>query len=293
MIRPKDVVDGQIHMGPGRIEEVLAQMNAIGIAGAVIDEYWIRSFANEPHFALESGVQRPVNPTAQLACLLHPDRFSYILRVARDDPEYASVIRQVRDAPSGRGLRLEPGISPPMRESFGLGGYDHIARAAADNGLPLFVFCPDSPDAIARLARAFPELRIVVDHCGVYNNSMRQGFAQLPPLDEAGQMAMFARVLALGEHANVALKWGHVSSMFDTPAWPGEGHWPLLRQALVAFGKERVFWESDYSVNQRGESWADILYGVIGNPALSDEEREWVMGRALRQWIGWPAQTGG
>lgn len=289
MKRPADIVDAQIHMGPGQIDETLAQMNALGIRGVLVDEYWLRSFANEPHHVLEGGVQRPVAPTAELASQLHPDRFSYLLRISRDDPEYAHVIRQVRDAPGGRALRIDPGLSPALRQSFAEGGYDHIARAAADNGLPLFVFCPDSPEAFARLARAVPDCRIAVDHCGVYSNSMRTGFAQLPPLGEAEQLALFDRILSLSEHPNVALKWGHSSGMFDHPAWPGEGLWPIMRKAIAAFGKERVMWASDFSVNQRGETWADLLYGVLADPGLTAEEREWVLGRALRRWIGWAA----
>jgi L-fuconolactonase len=239
---------------------------------------------------LAQGVQRPVAPTAEMASQLHPDRFSYLLRVSRDDPDVAEVIRKVRDAPGGRALRIDPGMSPETRASFGSGGYDPIARAAADCGLPLFVFCPDSPAGFARLAREFPSLRIIVDHCGVYSNSMRSSFAQLPPLDEAAQMALFGEVLALSEHANVAMKWGHASGNFDKPVWPGEQLWPILRKALDAFGKERVMWASDFSVNQRGETWSDLLFGVLGDPGLSQDEREWVLGKALRSWIDWPAQ---
>lgn len=288
MIRPADIVDAQIHLGPGGVSEVLAQMDALGISAALIDEYWLRSFANEPHHVLAGGVQRPVAPTAELAAQLRPDRFSYLLRIARDDPGYAGVIRQQRDTPGGRALRIDPGMSAEMRTSFAGGGYDHIARAAADNGLPLFVFAPDSPEAFARLASEFAELRIIVDHCGVFSNSMRIGFAQLPALDDAQQLAMFDRILTLADKPNVALKWGHASAMFEQAAWPGEGLRPILRKALCAFGKERVMWASDFSVNQRGESWADLLYGVLGNADLSGEEREWVLGKSLRRWIDWP-----
>ena len=283
-----DIVDAQIHLGPGGIAEVLAAMDALGIGAALIDEYWLRSFANEPHHALAGGVQRPVAPTAELAAQLHPERFSYLLRVHRQDPEYASIIRQLRDAPGGRALRIDPGMSGDLLREFAGGGYDPILAAAADNGLPLFAFAPDNPAAFARAARAFPGLRLIVDHCGVFSNSMRTGFANLPPLSETEQTALFDQVLALSEFPNVALKWGHSSGMFDRPAWPGEGLWPILRRAIAAFGAARVMWASDYSVNQRGESWAELLYGVLGDPDLNQDEREWVLGKSLRSWLDWP-----
>jgi L-fuconolactonase len=284
-----DVVDAQIHMGPGGIGEVLAAMDALGITGALVDEYWLAGFDNKPHYPLKGGVQRPVGPTAELAAMLHPDRFSFLLRIARLDPDYEAVIRHVRDAPGGRALRIDPGLGPSELAQFAEGGYDHILAAASEAGLPLFAFAPDSPAAFARAARKFPELRIAVDHCGLFSNSMRSGFAQRDPLDEAGQLALFNEVLALSEFPNVALKWGHASAMFDRPAWPGEELAPLLHKAVAAFGANRILWASDFSVNQRGESWADLLYGVKGDPGLGDADKAKVLGGALREWIGWPA----
>lgn len=284
-----DIVDAQIHMGPGRIEEILATMDALGIRGVVVDEYWLRSFNNEPHHVLPNGAFRPLAPTAEIAALLHPERFTYLLRVHRQDPEYASVIRQVRDAPGGRALRIDPGMSPATAKEFATGGYDHVLAAAADAGLPLFVFASDQPQAFARAAEAFPSLKLIVDHCGVFSNSMRGSFAQLPPRSEAEQLALFDEVLALAEYPNVALKWGHASGNFDKPVWPGEALWPILRHAISRLGADRIMWASDFSVNQRGESWADLLYGVKGDPGLSRDEREWVLGGTVRKWLDWPA----
>ena len=291
MIKPADIVDAQIHIGPGGIDTALAQMNALGMKAALIDEYWFfRGANNEPHHVLAGGVQRPVAPTAELAAQLHPDRFSYLLRVDAADPGFASVIRHLADAPGGRALRIDPGMSAERRALFASGGYDHLLAAAAENGLSLFAFAPDNPAAFARAARAFPQLKLIVDHCGVFSNSMRSSFAKLPPLSEADQLALFDEVLALSDFPNVAIKWGHSSGMFDLPVWPGEGLWPILRKAIDAFGAERVMWASDFSVNQRGETWADLLYGVLGCPDLTQGEREWVLGKSLRTWLDWPAQ---
>lgn len=284
-----DIVDAQIHMGPGGIAEVLASMDALGIGSALVDEYWLRAFANEPHHVLPGGGYRPVCPTAEIAAQLHPDRFAWLLRVHRLDPEHAAVIRQVRDAPAGKALRIDPGMSSDEMRLFASGGYDHILAAAADAGLPIFVFAPDAPEMLARAAGAFPALRIVVDHCGILSNSMRASFGDGSVRDLEGQVALFDEVLALAEFPNVGLKWGHSSGMFDLPAWPGDGLWPILRRAVDGFGADRVMWASDYSVNQRGESWAELLFGLRGNPLLSDAERAAVLGGTARGWLDWPA----
>lgn len=284
-----DIVDAQIHMGPGGIDEILAAMDALGIRGVLVDEYWRTDFTNKPYHLLPGGAQRPIGPTAELAALLHPERFSWLLRISRLDPDHESIIGHVSYAPGGRALRIDPGLSPYELRQFGEGGYDNILKSAAEIGLPVFVFAPDSPDAFARAARAFPDLRIVIDHCGLYGNSMRTSFAERDPLNDKEQLTLFDKVLALAEFPNVALKWGHASEMFESPAWPGDGLWPMLHRAISAYGANRIMWASDFSVNQRGESWAEMLYGVRGDPGLGEVERAAVLGGALREWIDWPA----
>ena len=183
-------------------------------------------------------------------------------------------------------------MSADEMQLFASGGYDHIFAAAAEAGLPLFAFAPDNPQAFARAAKAFLGLKLIIDHCGLYSNSMRASFGGTPQLDEAGQLALFGEVLALSELPNVALKWGHASAQFGQPAWPKEGLRPILRRAINAFGADRVMWASDYSVNQRGETWADLLYGVKADPGLTAGEMAVVLGGAVRQWLDWPVTKG-
>lgn len=287
-----DVVDAQVHMGPGGIAETLAAMNALGIAGIVIDEFWVATMRGDPQHPLANGAARPVSPTAELAAQLHPSRFTYLQKVSRGDPELAAIIRLCRDAPGCKAIRITPGMSPSEGEAFGSGGYDPVLAACMASGLPIFVFAPDRPQAFARVAEKFPELSIIIDHCGIFSNSMRTAFASLPALSAEQQMTLFDEICRLSRHPNLALKWGHASGHFDTPVWPGEKLWPVLRRAVDAFGASRVMWASDHSVNQRGESWGELLYGVLGNPDFTADERSWVLGGTVRKWLDWPRVEG-
>lgn len=284
-----DIVDTQIHAGPGRIEETVAAMDALGIRSVVMDEYWLRSFNAEPHHVLPTGDYRPICPTAELAAQLYPERFSWVLRVRRLDPEYASIVRIVRDSPFGRALRIDPGMSPLEVKAFAEGHYDHLLKASAENNLPIFFFMPDQPELIAKCAEKFPELRIIVDHCGIYSNGMRTtiggGDRAFSPQE---QMAMFEKVLALSKYENIAMKWAHTSDMFDTPVYPGTALQPILRKAIDSFGADRIMWASDFSVNQLGETWAEILFSVKGNATLSDVEAAAILGGTARKWLNWP-----
>jgi hypothetical protein len=48
-------------------------------------------------------------------------------------------------------------------------------------------------------------------------------------------------------------------------------------------------WASDVSANQTGESWAMLLFGMLGNPDLSPGERAALLGGTVRAWLNWPA----
>jgi predicted TIM-barrel fold metal-dependent hydrolase len=287
-----DIVDAQVHIGPGRIAEAVAAMDALGIRAVLIDEYWLgHAPAGSPGWPAPDGAFRPVQPTAELAAMTHPDRFSYLLRLDRKDRETQAIIRMARDAPHARALRVTPGVWAAETEAFAAGDYDPIFAAACDCGLPVFVFAPGRAADVGRYARTFPSLRIVLDHCGLISPVMQQalGGAGAPAFSRTAQLAAFDEVLALADLPNVALKWAHAPAMFEAPAYPGEGLWPILRQALDRFGAERIMWASDASANQTGESWAELLFGVLGDPDLSAAEREAVLGRTARAWLDWPA----
>ena len=88
-----DIVDSQVHIGPGGISEMVSAMNALGIRSILFDEYWIGT-PGHPAYRINDRVFRPSAPTAELAAWTHPGRFAYLLRVDHRDPELASLARQ-------------------------------------------------------------------------------------------------------------------------------------------------------------------------------------------------------
>jgi predicted TIM-barrel fold metal-dependent hydrolase len=284
-----DIVDAQVHIGPGRIEETLAAMDALGIRAILIDEYWIGGKPGDPAYPVSRDARRPVQPTAELAALLYPERFSYLVRLDRKDEDVASVIRMARDAPHARALRITPGMWADEVGAFAAGEYGPLCAAACDSGLPLFMFVPGRPGDVVQYAREYPALRIIIDHCGVLSNRMRQTLGVGAPLSRDAIRAAFEEVMALAELPNVALKWAHAPGVFETPGYPGDGLRPILRTALDRFGSSRIMWASDVSANQTGESWAMLLFGMLGNPDLSPAESAALLGGTARAWLNWPA----
>jgi predicted TIM-barrel fold metal-dependent hydrolase len=296
-----DILDSQVHLGPGGAAEMVAAMNALGIASVLIDEWWMGT-PGHPYYAVGEGGQgvRTTSPTAELAAWTYPGRFSYLVRVDPRDPELKAVIRMVRDADHARALRLSPGMSRKEMADFAGGVYDPILALAAEYGLPVFLQISGHTDQIDRIVRKYPDSRLIICHCGMPPGATlapiiakMEGLpdsqdywhkVSAEPLDQA-----FAKVLRAADHQQVALKWAHAPGMFNAAGYPNLGTRPFLRKALDAFGAERVMWASDISANQTGESWAELIFAVSGNPELSLEEREWVMGRTARTWLDWPA----
>lgn len=292
-----DIVDSQIHLGPGGAAEMVAALDALGIAAALIDEYWMGT-PGEPFYRLANGAARTTSPTAELAAWTYPGRFSYLVRVDPRDPELAAVIRLARDAAHVRALRVSPGMTRAELSDFASGVYDEMFALAADNGLPVFVHLSGQTQLLERVVRKYPDSRIIICHCGMPPGSaLAPIIAQMEGLPDSeahwrgvskephGQA--FARTLQMAEFPQVALKWAHAPVGFDAAGYPNLAARPHLRAAVDAFGADRVMWASDISANQTGESWAELLFAVSDNPELSAEERDWVLGGTARRWLDW------
>lgn len=297
-----DIVDSQAHLGPGGIDEMVAALDALGIASIMIDEYWMGTPGHPFYLVGEGGkAQRKSSPTAELAAWTHPGRFSYLISPDPRDPELKSVIRQARDAEHVRALRISPGMERATIRDLNDGVFDEIFALSIENGLPLFVQISGHTDMLERVVKKYPDVRIIVCHCGMPpGGDLWPIFAQMEgepdsvdywrkvgeePKDEA-----FAKVLRCADWPQVALKWAHTGVMFDAGGYPNLAARPFLRKAIDAFGADRIMWASDISANQTGESWAELMFAIRENPELSTEEKEWILGKTARTWLNWQKQ---
>jgi predicted TIM-barrel fold metal-dependent hydrolase len=74
-------------------------------------------------------------------------------------------------------------------------------------------------------------------------------------------------------------------------AYPFRDVMPHLRRAIDAFGPQRVVWASDHTQSQAHHSWAQALYYILDSDALSDSEKEWILGRSVRELLRWPTPS--
>ncbi|MDE2403095.1 MAG: amidohydrolase [Sphingomonadales bacterium] len=287
-----DIVDVQVHMARGKIEATLEAMDALGIASVLIDEFWggwptTHPSHIQPGFALPNGAWRAAFPTAEEASLLHPDRFSYLVRIDPRDPQLEAVMRAAASTPHARAFRIQPVWTLAEAEGFAKDSYDALFEIAQDIGRPVCAFVPGYTGLLARYAARYPKLPLVIDHCGM-------GFPNIPSGRSAEEEARvnspahLAEVLRLAEFPNVMMKWSHAPSRFGVRDYPYEPLRPLLRQAITAFGADRLMWASDKTV-MFGYTWGDLLYAVREDPELSAAEKGAILGGTARRLLSWPA----
>jgi len=290
-----DIVDSQIHFGPGGTERVLADMDALGIQACLVDEFWGLDTWG-PGYTLPNGTFRPTRPTVELAAALYPDRFAYVARVERADPEVQSLIRIAGDDPNARAIRMIPAVTATETAAFADGRYDDIFATADAAGLPVFLFIAGHVDLMGRYLQRFRDVIFIVDHCGM---PMEAGISMPnadrpdgPSAHPGPDVAYFDQVLKLADHPNVLLKWSHAQGMFGELEYPSPGLIPHLRRAIDAFGVERIMWASDHGGNQTGETWDQLLHYLLDSDGVTRQEKVWLFGQTVRTALNWPAPEG-
>ncbi len=155
------------------------------------------------------------------------------------------------------------------------GTADWLWPAAEQAGMPLMVLMPGGLDHLDRIAAAHPGLKLIIDHVGL--NVRGKGarvFEDLPA------------VCALAKHANVAVKASGMPSL-STQGYPFRDLHPHIRTLVDAFGPQRTFWGTDLT-RMPCTYYECITLFTEHLPWLQGEDLEWVMGRGICAWLGWP-----
>ena len=265
------IVDAQIHLwtndkapphhwrAPFLIDDALREMDAAGVDRAVNCPATWDAASND--YAVE-------------AARLHPDRFATLGWFPLDATANEDMVDHWMEKPGMLGLRFLLATLdtwPRVME----GELDWLFAAAAKRKIPLALMAP--PYDIGRLstiAEAHPDLRMVVDHLGV------SPFDKLPAATHH-----LDGLLALARHPNVTVKASAVPSM-SNEAYPFTDTFSTLKKVYEAFGPTRMFWGSDFT--RMRCSWRECATMFTEElDWLTGAERDWVMGRALCDWMGW------
>ena len=202
------------------------------------------------------------------AAQAHPGRFAVVGRLDIRAPGARNQIGTWRQQPGMLGLRF----------------LDEIPENSADNwlwteaeaaGVPIMrsVSATQLP-LVDRVAERYPGLKLAIDNLGI-------------PMDKKDDAA-FAHLdslLALAKHPNIAVYAKSLPSR-TTDSYPYRRLHPHIRRVYDAFGPRRIFWGTDLTKLTCSYRQAVTMF-TEEIPWLTTEDKEWIMGRGLCEWLGW------
>lgn len=240
-------------------EELLGAMDAAGVDRVVI---------------VPPSWEGDRNDLALAAAAKYPRRFAVMGRFSVETPAEGERLKTWRQQPGMLGVRLTL-----HREPWSVwlqdGSIDWFWPAAERAGLPVMVYLPGAVKRLDAVAGRHPGLKLIVDHLAL----------PLGKRDEAA-FANLDEVLALARFANVAVKPSALPC-YTSEAYPLRGLHRHIRRVYDAFGPRRMLWGTDYSRLPCPYRQAITLF-TDELDFLSREDKEWIMGRAAAEWLGWP-----
>jgi L-fuconolactonase len=209
----------------------------------------------------------------------YPDRFGVMARIPLQRPEEAKEwMRGWRDEPGVKGVRLTFSFENEVGWVKD-GTADWYWPVAEKHGIPTMLLIPDAKPELAEIVRRHPGLRVTIDHMGIRGGTKDDAIAPY-----------IAATEALAIYPNVCVKLSNLPSFSTQPA-PYANLNPYIERLVRAFGPKRCFWGTDLSrmIGAYGMHYKDAIAHVQQMPFLSGEDKEWILGRGLCEWLRWPA----
>ena len=231
----------------------------------------------------DAGVDRAVivppswegerNDLALEAARLHLDRFAVMGRLALEKSESRALVDSWKRQPGMLGMRFTFTTAeqwPWLTD----GTADWLWPAVERAGIPLMMSVAGRLPAVDSIAERHPGLKLVIDHLGIRSGAKgEEAFAGLPQL------------CTLARRPNVAVK-ASALPCYSIEPYPFRDVHAHIRRVYDAFGPRRTFWGTDWTRLPCPWRQAVTLF-TEELPWLSTSDKEWIMGRALCEWLGW------
>jgi predicted TIM-barrel fold metal-dependent hydrolase len=277
--RKRIIVDSQVHLWkaespdwpwvPGRkpqlpepfsIEKLVPLMDEAGVDRAVIvPPSW-------PGDRNDYGLE---------AARRYPDRFAVMGRITLQNPDSAKLLPTWKQQPGMLGLR-----ATFMRDQAALltsGAADWLWPAAETAGLPIMFLAPGNIPRFAPVAERHPGLTLIIDHMSLMQETAQEG--KIPQAIDA--------VVALAKYPNVSVKLSSAPTYSFDP-YPWRDMTEAIKRCFDAYGPQRCYWGTDLTNAYTKSTYRQrVTHFTEELPFLSEEDKDWVMGRAILQRLGW------
>jgi predicted TIM-barrel fold metal-dependent hydrolase len=233
----------------------------------------------------EAGVDRAVivppswpgdrNDYGLEAARRYPDRFAVMGRITLQNPDSARLLPTWKQQPGMLGLR-----ATFMRDQAALltsGAADWLWPAAEKAGLPIMFLAPGNIPRFAPIAERHPGLTLIIDHMSLMQETAQEG--KIPQAIDA--------VVALAKYPNVSVKLSSAPTYSFDP-YPWRDMTEHIKRCFDAYGPQRCYWGTDLTNAYTKSTYRQrVTHFTEELPFLSEEDKDWVMGRAILQRLGW------
>jgi predicted TIM-barrel fold metal-dependent hydrolase len=234
----------------------------------------------------EAGVDRVVivppswpgdrNDYALEAVRRHPTRFRIMGKIPLQDPKSAALLPQWKEQTGMVGLRVifnTPQTLPWLTD----GTVDWLWAAAEKAELPVMCFAPPRTSAFGNVAERHPGLTLILDHMNVTAAMARDN-----TLTQA-----IGETVALAKYPNVSVKVSATPGLSREP-YPWRDVRAHIKRVFDAYGPQRCYWGTDLTNSYAKGSYRQrITHFTEELSFLSENDKDWVMGRGIVQRLKW------
>jgi predicted TIM-barrel fold metal-dependent hydrolase len=233
----------------------------------------------------EAGVDRAVivppswpgdrNDYGLEAAQRYPNRFSVMGRIPLKDPQSAALLPKWKEQPGMLGVRLT--FLGPAAAWLTDGTADWFWPAAEKAGLPVMILTPGRNAELAHVAERHPQLQIILDHMGV-----------VAAVVESGKVAdAIEQTHSLAKYQNVSVKLSAAPNN-SKEAYPFKDFDTYIRRLFDAYGPRRCYWGTDLTNGFGKATYKQrVTHFTEELKFLSEEDKDWVMGRAIMERLKW------
>ncbi len=277
------IIDGQVHVWQPESPERPWPKGGAARAQLPYALTWERLLAEMN----EAGVDRAIlvppswegdrNDHALAGAAAHPDRFAVMGRLALDQPGNAKLLNNWKKQPGMLGVRLTF-VLEREREWMRNGTTDWFWAAAEAADVPVMMHATGLLSHVSAIAGRHPGLKIIIDHFGLSSPMAKQGRSQ----------ECIDHTVALADHRNVYVKLS-AAPVYSQETYPFRDMDGYIRGIVDAFGARRCFWGTDLSHALGKATYRQCVTHFTQELGfLTDQDKEWIMGRGLAECLGWP-----
>jgi predicted TIM-barrel fold metal-dependent hydrolase len=205
----------------------------------------------------------------------YPDRFAVMGRIPLKNPQSAGLLPAWREQKGMLGIRVTfLGAQAPWLTD---GTADWFWPAAEKARIPVMFLTSGKTAEFAGIAERHPQLPLIIDHMGVNLEIAKAG--RIPDaIDQS---------VALAKYPNVSVKLSAAPAYSSEP-YPFRDMTPHIRRLFDAFGPQRCYWGTDMTNSFAKASYRQrVAHFTEELGFLSEEDKDWVMGRAIAARLGW------